>query len=992
MSEPPESPSSPTPSRPRADPASRWAPFPLTDSQVASVTGGAPEDEVGTPSGHFYMEMEPADLDIPRAEQALKRVVDRHDALRTVVTASGTQRTLPETGAYTIEVVDLRDLGEARRRTELSALRERLSHESFPAHRWPRFRVVAARLAESRTRLCLSIDPAVTDVRGLRVLMADWWLLYNRPDSEPEPLELTFRDVVMMDSAMRRDPPEDAAAHGEKHTDMLPPAPQLPTNSAVDPHHVSRRSLRLDEPTWSGVKEQARIRGVQPASALLTAFSVVLGAWSASQHFTVNVSVPAVPDLPRLHPGVDELVGPFSGVSPLEVDLRTTSTVSGLAEDLQRQLRHTHDHARAGGSRAHGSPSRHERGWTSAPVVFRSSADGQDAGFASLAAGFGPPVWAISRTPHVCLDHQVYLENGEALLLWDTWDGVVPDSVLDDMFGAYRRLLETLAHEEAWKAPPDLPLPPWQARTLHGVNDTAAPQPDGLLCDRVLARASDPDQAGLPAVITAERTLNYGELGALAVGVARLLSSRGLGRGDLVAVGEPKGWRQIVALFGVLAAGCGYVPVDPALPRVRQRGIIGSSGVRAVLGGPVGLDADVVTVNVDDAAVADPAALRDWRPPSAPEDVAYVLYTSGSTGVPKGVAISHSAVLNTLIAVNERFAVGPGDRVLGLSSTSFDLSVWDTFGVLGAGGALVLPEPDAARDPEPWLELIRSHEVTLWNSVPALLEMLVEYAGDTVAEPLPLRLVLLSGDWIPVGLPSRVRGLIREDAQIVGLGGPTETSVWTNAYVIDDAPANWTSIPYGFPLPNHRLYVLNERLAPTPIGVPGEIYVGGAGLAHGYHRDPERTAESFIVHPVSHERLYRSGDMARFREDGCLEILGRRDLQLKIAGMRIEPGEVEHALLEDPRVENAVVVAERRGDQRNLVGYVTRKHGSAWQAPGSVDSDVTLSRQLRRQLLERLPAHLVPSRITVLGALPLTSRGKVDRVALANRHLPTPTP
>lgn len=236
--------------------------------------------------------------------------------------------------------------------------------------------------------------------------------------------------------------------------------------------------------------------------------------------------------------------------------------------------------------------------------------------------------------------------------------------------------------------------------------------------------------------------------------------------------------------------------------------------------------------------------------PARPEDLAYVIFTSGSTGEPKGVMIDHRAALNTVVDVNQRFAVGPQDRVLGVSSLSFDLSVWDIFGILSAGGVLVLPSAGERRDAQRWLELISTHGVTVWNSVPPLLEMLVEYAaaaagGDGLAG---LRLVLLSGDWIPIALPERLRRLAPA-AQVVSLGGATEASIWSITYPIGEVDPNWASIPYGRPLANQRFHVLDERLEARPVWVPGELYIAGDGLARGYWRDEERTAQRFPTHP-----------------------------------------------------------------------------------------------------------------------------------------------
>jgi amino acid adenylation domain-containing protein len=356
------------------------------------------------------------------------------------------------------------------------------------------------------------------------------------------------------------------------------------------------------------------------------------------------------------------------------------------------------------------------------------------------------------------------------------------------------------------------------------------------------------------------------------------------------------------------------------------------------------------------------------------DDLAYVIYTSGSTGQPKGVMIDHRGAANTILDLNDRFGVGPGDAALSVSSLGFDLSVYDIFGLLAAGGRVVLPDATQWREPAEWFALMHEHRVTVWNSVPALMEMLVEHVASRGEQwPASLRLVLLSGDWIPVGLPERIRAL-GAGVEVISLGGATEASIWSIAYPIESVDSSWDSIPYGRPLRNQRFAVLNDALEPAPVWVPGQLYIGGAGLARGYWRDEEKTRASFITHPRTGERLYRTGDLGRYLPGGDIQFLGREDLQVKVHGYRIELGEIEAALLQHEAVQTAVVVAVGTSNEsRRLVGYVVR--GSA----DTVDADA-----LTAFLETKLPDYMVPAQIVTLDALPLTSNGKVDRGRLAN--------
>ncbi|HWM84400.1 MAG TPA: AMP-binding protein, partial [Kofleriaceae bacterium] len=315
--------------------------------------------------------------------------------------------------------------------------------------------------------------------------------------------------------------------------------------------------------------------------------------------------------------------------------------------------------------------------------------------------------------------------------------------------------------------------------------------------------------------------------------------------------------------------------------------------------------------------------------------------------------------------------VTPADRVLGLSSLSFDLSVYDVFGMLAAGGALVLPGPADAREPARWLAQIGSSRVTLWNTVPALMEMLVDHViASGSRNRLPLRAVMMSGDWIPINLPARIAE-VAPRARSLSLGGATEASIWSISYPIERIDPAWTSVPYGVPMRNQRFEVLDEAMRPRPVWVPGDLYIAGEGLARGYWRDEERTAKSFFFHPFTGERLYRTGDLGRYLPDGNIEFLGRADFQVKIGGYRIELGEIEAAMSQLAGVRNAVAVATGERGARRLLAYVAPDPGASLTEEGILSA-----------LRAKIPGYAVPQRVLLLDALPLSSNGKVDRRAL----------
>ncbi len=363
---------------------------------------------------------------------------------------------------------------------------------------------------------------------------------------------------------------------------------------------------------------------------------------------------------------------------------------------------------------------------------------------------------------------------------------------------------------------------------------------------------------------------------------------------------------------------------------------------------------------------------------------AYVIFTSGSTGQPKGVIVRHRPVINLISWVNRFVGVTAADRVFFVTSMCFDLSVYDIFGILAAGGSVDIVPGCKMKDPEELARYLSGRPVTFWDSAPAAfgyLEPFLEAGGQSVAQS-SLRTVFLSGDWIPLSMPDRIRELFPA-ARIVALGGATEAAVWSNYFVVDRVEQHWRSVPYGRPIQNARYYILDEHLQPQPVGVPGNLYIGGECLATGYFGDPITSSSKFIPDPFAAEAgrtMYYTGDMAQFMPDGNIEFLGRLDQQVKIRGFRIELGEVESALLRCAGVKEAIAMARDNATrEKTLVAYVIRQPG----APLDVGA-------LRRQLDRMLPTYMVPSSFIVLDAWPLNANGKVDRKALLSIGVPLP--
>ncbi|WP_327250077.1 non-ribosomal peptide synthetase [Streptomyces sp. NBC_01320] len=928
------------------DPGSRHEPFPLTDIQAAYLIGRTDAYAYGGVGCHAYVELEYPDLDVDRVTAVWRELVQRHDMLRAVIHHDGYQQVLPDVPAFSVGADGLTALPAATAEAEVERTRARLSAREAPTDQWPLFDVHVTRTAE-RTVLHLSFDMLVVDHASLRILLAEFQRGYGGAALSEAP-RITFRDYVLARRALAdTDGHARDRAYWTERLDTLPPAPELPLAEAweaavSDPGEGSRTSVPGDAVTFRRLEvllaaadrdrltERAARRGLTVSTALLTAYAETVGAWSRTSRFTLNV--PTV-DRPDLHEDIGRLIGDFTSLELLAVDLDAPATFAERTRTVGQQLLEDLAHPLFTGSEVLAELSRRAGAPVLMPVVFTSAL-----GSGATSEGVPPEVtYAVTRTPQVWLDCQVMHRGDTLSLSWDIREGALSHGVADAMFEAYTAVVRSLsaegeAGEAAWDAPARIALPEAQAARRSAVNATEGPLPDALLHEPVLAQArATPDAI---AVRTPELALSYRQLAARASALAEALTASGLRPGEPVAIWADKGWEQVVAVLGTLMAGGAYLPVDTAQPPARRDTIIADAGVRTVLTQSwlaelEDLPASVSAVAVDlvEAAAADRTTVAVRRDP---DDLAYVIYTSGSTGTPKGVMISHRAALNTVEDINRRFAVTERDRVLGIAGLGFDLSVYDLFGPLAAGATLVLPQADRRGDPSHWAELVRDFGVTVWNSVPGQLHMLCDWLrSEPPADDASLRLALISGDWIPVALPDQARELL-PGLQVISLGGATEGSIWSIAHPVGEVDTARPSIPYGKPLTNQTFAVLDRHLRPRPEWVPGELYIGGAGVALGYFGDAERTAQRFLTDPATGERLYRTGDLGRYLPDGTIEFLGREDAQIKIRGYRVELAEVEAAVQAHPAVAaGAVVVDDSAAGGRRLAAFVetARKDG-----------------------------------------------------------------
>jgi amino acid adenylation domain-containing protein len=927
-------------------PAERYQPFPLTDIQQAYWIGRNEAFELGNVSTHGYREIEVVGLTIAQVEVALQQLINRHDMLRMVV-REGQQVILETVPLYQIQVHDLtKDVTAEQVETQLLELRQQLSHHILTTDTYPLFDIQAACLDQHRVRFFISFDVLIGDAWSFQILAQELVQLLaeaSRSTSQDSallrsPASISFRDYVLAERQLRgSDRYQASQAYWQSRIPSLPPAPELPLSQnpgSLETPRFTRRSGELSVEQWQLFKQVAAKVGVTPSTALLAAFAEVLAHWSRQPRFTLNLTL--FNRLP-LHPEVNQLVGDFTSSTLLAIDCSDSpqtqpSSFAYRAQQVQAQLWQDLEHRYVSGVAVLRQLAQQQQRITGAlmPVVFTSILTQTSSDSSVSDRPYQADViYSLSQTSQVYLDHQVAEVEGKLIFNWDTIDELFPAGLLDQMFAVYVQQLTSLAQDsEAWQ----------NSHYLEQVQSLLTSERDAntstlqysTLQQLFFEQAErQPHQV---AIATHTDSFTYQDLRDRILHLTQQLHRQNLPPQSLIPILMEKSWAQVVAVLATLTAGFTYVPIDPDLPGDRQQKILDQ------INPPFIFTPQTFQQLSTSSVIEQPHEALGYNSSSIETDLAYIIYTSGSTGMPKGVMLTHRAVINTILDINQKFKVTASDRIFALSALSFDLSVYDMFGAFAAGATLVLPDADKLKEPEHWQTLIDQHQVTIWNSVPALMQLLLENGSfernrstDRLDAPKPseqypqgntsLRLVLLSGDWIPLTLPQRIQQRFTQ-AKVISLGGATEAAIWSIYYPITEIDPNWKSIPYGRSLHNQSVFVLNHRLAPCRTWVTGQIYIGGVGLAAGYYQDLAKTDASFILHPQTGERLYKTGDLGRYLPDGNIEFLGREDFQIKVNGYRIELGEIEALLQQHPLVQDAIATVT---DNQQLAAYIVPK-------------------------------------------------------------------
>ncbi len=920
---------------------------------------------------------------------AFAKVVAHHEILRTRYAIVGTLpvQLIDQAGSPDFELVDLTDLPAAERADAAVEMAGRFPGEPFDLeHQWP-VRGKLIRLTEHDHLLVVVFHHIACDDWSVRVFLDDLHTAYAGRLLQPLPLQWADFAIWEADQESRR------LRQLQYWRDQL--ADLVPLELPADHPRPARRDWRGAAVKFAVPPEvSARLGGLARRHdatmymTLLTAFQVLLARYTGRKDIPVGtvVSGRTRPELQRLIGyGINSLVmrGRWAG-DPRFADLLQSNrrTVVEAFEHLEVPFARLVDELRP------------DRDLSRTPLfqVAFTMADTR-AGILDLAGVRAEPV--PGESPVARFDLTLQIEQGADGSLTGALEyasALFDRATIERMTGHFGRLLTHVAAEPHARISEISMMDAQEMALLVGPTDprpdapgaaeAAAPQRTGRRAHEVFAARAAVTPHAL-AVVCDEVELSYAEVNSQANRIAHYLRGLGAGPEGVVGVCAGRGPDLVPALLGVLKSGAAYLPLDPAQPTDRLAFMMADAGIEILVTSTdllphLGqLPSSVLVVLLDrvcwrDEPVSDPVVA------GGPENLMYVIYTSGSTGRPKGVCVTHANVLRLLDRGRDLYAFDETDVWPLFHSYAFDVSVWELWGALLFGGALVVVPAAVTRSPDDFLDLLVRHRVTVLNQTPSAFRGLVALAGagDDRIESVVLRAVVFAGEKLEFGeLAPWVarRGLAR--TRLVNMYGITETTVHsTYCQVTEGDIGDAARNPIGVPLADLRIYLLDADGGLVPLGVPGEIYVGGPGVTRGYLHRPDLTAQRFVPDPFagSGDRLYRSGDLARRLPDGSLEFCGRIDDQVKIRGYRIELGEIAHALSAIPSVADAVVlVREQQTGDKRLVAYLVPQPGMSL-----VPAD------LRALLARTLPEYMIPSAFVCLERLPLTTNGKLDKRAL----------
>lgn len=950
-----------------------FKPFSLTAMQHAYWLGRNKEIAGGGVAIHMYLELDIQNFNKEHFINAWKTLIKRHDMLHAIIDSNGEQKILEHIPEFTIIEHSLKQNNEKQKEKYLQSVREEMSHQNTSLERWPQFELRISHFNNS-SRVHISMDGWSIDGWSYQILFYELHQLYHNPKVKLPTINISFRDYVLRLKKIEH------SKFYQKHLNkwkerlkILPKAPQLPIKNATT-NRFKRWDYFISKEQYLSLKQFASNNSLTIVSTLLSSYAWVLSRYSKEHNITLNI-----PRFNRLalHKDINRIIGEFASFTLLSCKRDKNTKFSEYANKIQKQLWEDVENPWVSGVALLRELAKiNKQSNVTMPYVFTNmpeeTIDGKKLEFLNQWSKSADIPYFLTQTPQVYIDCQYHDKEEGLLIFWDVLIDKFEANIIDNLFSNYIDLLKNLAlSNKSWE---QHSLPIQNSSSLIAKKMEIPKQSIYEQFTNIVQKYKENI-----AIYSENKAITYGHLyeKSQQLGTYLINSMDFNDKTPVVGIIMDKGWQQVVAVMGILASGAIFLPLDSNLPKDRMKYALQKANVKMVITKDKqlsilkeNLSDTIPLISIDDKNIYK---ATNTILPIKYEELICIIYTSGSTGLPKGVMVTQEGLINSIAYTNNKFNINYFDTILSLTPMHHDMALYDIFGALVLGASIVIPEDKKRKDPQHWLNLIKQYKVSIWNSVPTMMEMLLKFINTNQLKNeqslVSLRLCFLGGDWISLTIPSQLKQF-NEKTKLISVGGPTETTLWNIMYEVKEIDSKWHSIPYGKPIANTKYFILNNLLEECPVGITGELYVSGVGLSTGYINDLELTQKVFIYHPQTKERMYKTGDLGRLLFNGEIEFMGRSDNQVQISGYRIELSELESFALKQKGIDKAQGLLIKE-DKTSYLALVY-----------SCDEIDIKEEQLKEQLKEFLPTEMVPKKLLKIKQFPLSANGKVDRNVL----------
>lgn len=944
----------------KVDPSKWGEPFELSELQEAYFVGRIQEEEYNGIPTNGYMEMLCEEYDHEKFMRIIVRLINRHPMLRCYFDEEGMQHILDEVDYYDVDLIDLSNMDEEAIEKEVMAQRRNMVNLRVDISMAPLLITRVSKLSERKAIIHFYVDALILDGWSYEAFHRELEELYNDETICLPELGVTYRDYVDFKKEFRKtEKYKQDKEFWMNRIEDLPEAAVLPEINDIDT--ISDKigvqvECELDIETWRKIEKAAQQHNVTPFSVLFTSFILVVSRWNYKQRLLFNI--PEF-DRPMFHEDMDKILGVCSNFLLFTADNSKKITFAELVKKTQEELTVLIQH--------HGFS-----GIEVSREIYKRSGEHNKA-VAPLVFGLLPELphknkellkvrYQENHTSQVWIDINTCIYDDCIQFNWNFIENHLDERMLSDMVQIQKEILNRVATEEdIWSEKISFDLPEYDRNIIEHSNDTME-EISFVSFPKIIESISN-EYAKKEYVITDSGVYTYEDVINIVRSFASDLKEMGCKKGDRVVVFMPKGIRQVCAVLAITYIGAVYVPMDYNYPLQMLKKCAENVGASVIV------TSHEKSTLFENEVIYIPdlnsvALNKDITPEeTSKEDLIAIIHTSGSTGVPKAVMVTQQGLYNSLIFTNKKFDITKQDRCIALTNLAHDMSMYDIFGMLMAGASVFMPCQEKSIDPEYWIEKMKEHKITLWNSVPAFASMLLDSVTDNDKEAFEyMRTMIFGGDYLKNEMVKRIWSY-NDKIRVINVGGPTETTLWNIYHEVTKEDLAKGVIPYGKPISNTKYYLLNEKLETVPIGVVGMMYCAGVGVTKGYWNDVENTDANYFIYEKTGERIYKTGDLGKYNENGEIIFCGREDKQIKINGKRIELEGISTIMRCMDEIKDCVI--QFFDTSKTLVAYYVS------------ETDVS-DQTFYEYLVNYLPKYMLPNQFIRIDAIPLTKNGKVD--------------